>query len=213
MKAAPYHSNDKAQREKQRALALAALTQTSYLITSITQTGQCDPVYFKHCIDALLDDDYTKNGHFSLGNTQTKRLLQGQDIKHAKQIVSYTAGMLAVEKKLAKQSNILHSISDGMLKIDKQIQFFNDPCHENIIAAIAHLYGETISTIKPRIIIRGKPEYLKQARNTEQIRCLLFSGIRAAWIWRINGGHPFRFFLGRKKLIRTLQNLGNHTAP
>jgi len=212
MKAAPYHSNDKAQREKQRALALAALTQTACLITSITQTGKCDPVYFKHCIDALLDDDYTQNCHFSLGSTQAKRLLQGQDITYGKQIVSYAAGMLAVEKKLAKQTSTLQAIGDGMLRIHKQIQFFNDPCHENIIAAIAHLYGDTVSTIKPRIIIRGKPEHLKQTRNTEQIRCLLFSGIRAAWIWRINGGHPFRFFIGRKKLIHTLQGLGNHTS-
>jgi len=211
MKAAPYHSNDKAQREKQRALAVAALAQTSYLITAITQTGKCDPVYFKHCMDALLNDDYTQGGHFSLGNTQAKRLLQGQDIKHTKQIVSYAAGMLAVEKKLAKRSNTLQRIGDGMLRIHKQVQFFNDPCHENIIAAIAHLYGETVSTIKPRIIIRGKPEYLKQSKNTEQIRCLLLSGIRAAWIWRINGGHPFRFVIGRKKLVHTLQNLSSHT--
>lgn len=212
MKAAPYHSNNKAQREKQRALALAALAQTSYLITSITQTGKCDPVYFKHCIDALLDDNYTQHSHFSLGNTQAKRLLQGQDIKHSKQIVSYAAGMLALEKKLAKQNSTLQSIGNGMQRIHKQVQFFNDPCHESIIAAIAHLYGETVSTIEPRIIIRGKPEYLKQGRNTEKIRCLLFSGIRAAWIWRINGGHPFRFFVGRKKLIRTLQTLSNHST-
>ena len=212
MKAAPYHSNNKAQREKQRALAIAALVQTSCLITSISQTGKCDPVYFKHCMHALLNDDYTQDGYFSLGNTQAKRLLQGQDINHAKQIVKYAAGMLAVEKKLAKQPRTLQQIGDGMLRIHKQVQFFNDPCHENIIAAIAHLYGETVSTIKPRMIIRGKPEHLKQNKNTEQIRCLLLSGIRAAWIWRINGGHPFRFIVGRKKLIHSLQNLSSHIS-
>jgi len=212
MKAAPYHSNDKAQREKQRALAVAALAQTSCLITSITQTGKCDPIYFKHCMHALLNDDYTQDSYFSLGNTQAKRLLQGQDINHAKQIVKYAAAMLAVEKKLAKQPKTLQHIGNGMLRIHKQVQFFNDPCHENIIAAIAHLYGETVSTIKPRIIIRGKPEHLKQSRNTEQIRCLLLSGIRAAWIWRINGGHPFRFIIGRRKLIHSLQKLSGHTS-
>ena len=205
------NQNTAGQRAKQRALALAALTQASILVASIAREGKCERQYFEHSIDALLDHDYLGNRHFSLGISQSKRLLQGHAIKHAKAILNYNAALLTLEKRLAKQPHTLKNIADGMQRIQQQIRYFNNPYHDNIIAAIAHLYGETVSTIEPKIIVRGKPEYLTQSRNTEQIRCLLFSGIRAAWVWRTHGGSAFRLMFGRKALLRNLRQLaGQH---
>jgi len=199
------------QREKQRSLALAALTQVAYLVESIAQEGKCDPEQFKVTMDALLDKNYLENRTFSVGSVKAKQLLQGTEIPYAKQILGHTSALLSIEKKLSKQQATLKNISLGMDRIQKQALFFGDPCHENIISSIAHLYGETISTIKPRIIVRGKPEYLKHKHHTEKVRCLLFSGIRAACVWRTHGGNPMRLIFGRKKIINHLKNPGNYT--
>ena len=199
------------QREKQRSLAFAALTQVAYLVESIAQEGKCESTHFKTSIQALLDDNYLADREFSLGRIKAKQLLQGLEIKHVKHMIAHTSTLIAIEKKLVSKPKVLATIAQGMSRIHKQNQYFGDPCHENIISALAHLYGETISTINPRVIVRGKPEHLKQKHHTEQVRCLLFSGVRAAWVWRTNGGHSMRLFFGRKDIIKQLDNFGKDT--
>ncbi len=196
--------------EQQRALALAALTQVAYLVESIAQEGRCERIAFEQSMDAFFDTNYIQQRDFSIGNQQTQQLLQGNDIKYAKHILTYSATLIAIEKKLAKQTDMLNHIAQGMQRINKQAQYFDRAYHDNVLAAIAHLYGETISQLKPRVMVRGKPEHLKQQRNTEQVRCLLFSGIRAAWVWRTNGGHTLRLLFGRKNIINQLKHNTTH---
>jgi len=209
MKLANHKLNSREQREKLRARALCALTQTSTLVEIIAQQGKCNRQDFEYCLDALLDDDFIGQRYFPLGAAKAKRLLHGHDINHAQQILTLTPSLIHVEKKLSKQPQILANIAQGMTRIHQQAEYFNNPYHPNVIAAIAHLYGETISTIEPRIIVKGKSDVLRQSENTEQIRCLLFAGIRAACVWRQQGGNTLHLLFGRKKLIRHIESQGN----
>jgi len=195
------------QKEMQRTLSLAALTQAACLVESIAQEGKCDSSHFEQNLDALLDDDYIKDRHFSMGCTKLHQLLTGRDINHAKHILAHTATLMAIEKKLAKQPDLLKHIAHDMKRIHKQAAYFDNAYHENVLASIAHTYGETVSSINPRVIVRGKPEHLSQKQHTEKVRCLLFSGIRAAWVWRTSGGNAMRLIFGRKKIIRQLEKL------
>jgi high frequency lysogenization protein len=204
---AQHNLNPKRQREKQRALALAALTQACALIESIAQEGKCDHALFACCMDAFFAEDYIGERVFYTGVIKAKRLLQGQEVAYAEHILAHSAALLTLEKKLSKQPDTLAHISTNMQRIHKQIQYFNDPYHGNILSSIAHLYGETVSQIKPSVVVRGKSEYLKEVKNKEKIRCLLFSGIRAAWVWRTHGGNTFRLIFGRKKLAQELEQI------
>jgi len=203
---AKHNPIDHAQREKERALALAALVQAACLVERLAQSGKVDETYFKQTFDALLDKNYIAERSFYHGATKLKSLLRGHEISHAKNILSHASTLIAIEKQLHKDAPMLSTIADGMSRIHKQAQYFGSPYHTNIIAAVSHLYGETISTRNPRVIVRGKPEFLKQAHNTDRIRCLLFSGIRAASAWRTNGGNTFRLVFGRKKIIQHLKS-------
>jgi high frequency lysogenization protein len=207
MKFAQHNLNPKQQRAKQRALALAALTQALSLVQSIAQEGKCDHALFACCMDAFFAEDYIGERVFYTGAIKAKRLLKGEEVPYAKHILAHSAALLNLERKLAKQPETLEYISNNMQRIHKQVQYFNDPYHGNIISAIAHLYGETISGMNPKIVIRGKSEYLKQVQNTEKIRCLLFTSIRAAWVWRTHGGNTLHLIFGRKKLARELEHI------
>jgi len=211
MNSTHHHPSQAKQQEKQRALALAALTQAAYLVESIAQEGRCERTCFEQSIDAFFDTDYTQNRDFSIGSAKTCQLLQGTDINHAKHILAHSATLISIEKKLHKQPDILQHIAEGMQCVQKQAKYFDNPYHDNVLSAIAHLYGETISQLNPRVIVRGKPEHLKQQRNTEKVRCLLFSGIRAAWVWRTNGGNAMRLLFGRKKIIQQLKTISSPT--
>ena len=71
---------------------------------------------------------------------------------------------------------------------------------------IAELYSKTISTISPRIVVNGKPQYLQVDRTVNWIRTLLFAGLRSAVLWRQLGGGRFSLMFGRKKNARTGTN-------
>lgn len=200
------------QHAHNRVIALAALMQTAKSVNDIARKGSCDSKEF-HTLIASLFADASLPPDAMFGGTQnlrtglllTKQLLSGDNIEQAKSAMSYTAGMIAVEKQLKKQTAMLQTIANGMTRIEKQREYFGSITHESVIAGIADLYGETISTLKPRIIVHGKPDLLRQSVNTNKVRALLFSGIRAAHIWqRYKGGH-WRLLFGRKKLLQDIE--------
>jgi len=200
-----------------RIIALAALMQTSKLVDDIARKGICDNDDF-HALLSSLFAETTKpealfggSTHLQAGLLLSKHLLSGENVEQAKAIMAYTASLIAVEKKLNKNPDMLQSIAAGMQRIQKQATYFGSPNHESVVGGIADLYGHTISTLKPRIIVHGKPEILRQHSNTNKVRALLFSGIRAAHLWRQHKGGHFRLLFGRKKLLydidSTLKNL------
>jgi len=69
------------------------------------------------------------------------------------------------------------------------------------------LYSKTISTISPRIVVNGKPQYLQVDRTVNWIRTLLFAGLRSAVLWRQLGGGRFSLMFGRKKMLEQAQTL------
>ena len=83
--------------------------------------------------------------------------------------------------------------------------------HENVIAALAELYKNTISQLSPRIIVQGEQWHLENVGNADKIRGLLLAGIRAAWLWRQCGGSRLGFMLNRRKLreeaLRLLESM------
>ena len=87
-----------------------------------------------------------------------------------------------------------------MSEIDKRIEDLQ--AHE-----ISGLYSETISHIAPRIVVNGKPQYLKNERTTDWIRTLLLAGLRSAMLWNQLGGGRFELMFGRKKIMQEAESL------
>ena len=145
--------------------------------------------------------------HLSTGMRISCEILQGKSVPQAKTLMSYSAGLLSIEKRLKKESEIRAKLADGVIRIDKQKDYFGSVMHPSVTAAIADLYGETISTMKPRIIVRGKSEYLSQSDNTRRVRALLMAGLRAAHLWHDNGGTHMTLLLRRRAILREIELL------
>lgn len=214
MSDSPHIHANQATAQANRAIALAAVTQAASLVESIARSGMCDAEDFQTMINSL----FAENGdHISTvygglyplraGLHLSGKLLTGTNIEQAKPLLSYAAGLMALEKRLSKNKAMLATIGEGMQRIKKQSDYFGSTTHSSVIGGIADLYGNTISTLKPSIIVRGKPEHLKQSANTNKVRALLFAGIRAAHLWHMHGGGHFRLLIGRKKLHMQTQKL------
>ncbi len=202
----------------QRAIALAAMTQAIYLVNTIARKGVVDTddcgvmmeSIFAKAPDSPIQPIYELYGGVHCLDTGMRiciQLLQGEKLPEAKDLMLYSAGLTALEKGLGKDDAMRQKLADGMQRITQQCQYFGDAMHGNVIAAIADLYGDTLSTMKPRIIVRGKTEYLSQSCHTQRVRALLMSGLRAAHFWHQHGGGHLTLLLRRKALLRELEAL------
>jgi len=200
----------------QRATALAALTQATYLVDCIARKGLADAEDFRIMTESIFADSaehqsvadlYGGIDHLSTGLRLSIKILRGDSLQQAKTLMAYSASLLTLERRLSKNKDIRQKLADGMIRVGKQHQYFGDAVHVNVIAAIADLYGETISTIKPRVIVRGKSEHLSQLANTQRVRTQLMAGLRAAHIWHKHGGGHLSLLIRRKALLHELEQL------
>ncbi len=199
----------------QRAAALAALTQTVYLVDGIARKGIIDSDDCRTLLESLFIDPHSdQHDVCAIYGNATKlhtglrictRLLQGGGLPQAKALMLYSGGLMTLERRLSKNNPTRQTLAAGMQRIANQRHYFGDAMHSNVIAAIADLYGETVSHLKPRIIVRGKSEFLSQSANTQRVRALLMAGLRAAHLWHRHGGSHLSLLLRRRALVREME--------
>jgi high frequency lysogenization protein len=71
----------------------------------------------------------------------------------------------------------------------------------DIIAALAELYKDTVSSLQPRIMVKGEESVLRNTDSKNMIRALLLAGMRAAVLWRQRGGNRIRLIFQRKQFL------------
>jgi len=206
--------------QSNRVLALAALVQALYLVDTLAVRGTLDQEDFATLIGSLFPNPQQQHAgeervvhlygelyRLHTGLRIARILLRGMEHERAKPLLSYTAGVMALERRLQAQPEMLRKIGEGMEKAHRQSDYFGSRTHENVVANIAGLYAETISTLPTRIIVRGRAEHLNAPGNGERIRALLLAGIRAAHLWRKHGGGHLRLLFGRKALAQEIERL------
>jgi len=72
---------------------------------------------------------------------------------------------------------------------------------------LGQLYADTLSTMRPRIMVKGNPQYLGQPGVVAEVRSLLLAAIRSAVLWRQKGGNYFDLFLRRGALLAAVDAL------
>jgi len=208
MQESPHIHANQATAQGNRAVALAAVVQAASLVESIARNGRCDSEDFETMLSSLFAEPgehhvgslYGGLYHLRAGLHLSAKLLTGTNIETAKPLLTYSAALIALEKKLSRNRAMLATIGDGMHRISKQADYFGSVTHSSVVGGIADLYGNTLSKLRPSIIVRGKPEHLKHGDNRNKVRALLFSGVRAAHYWHQHGGGHLRLLLGRKTL-------------
>jgi len=111
-----------------------------------------------------------------------------------------------LERKLAKKPDMLKTIAQGIEKAREQARHFSST-HENVVANLADLYVNTISTLPPRIIVNGEHGYLSDPENANKVRALLLAAIRSAVLWRQCGGMRLQLLLNRRKIIEEAEKI------
>lgn len=196
-----------------RTLALAALFQCIGEVDKLARTGQNDSESFGIMVGSILKLE-APNLEAVYGGVQALRpgleLLRQQlgsgTQPRNMELMRYAVAVLYLERRLDGNSEIRKQLGQGINAAQRQSEYF-EPTHENVIAALADLYRETISKLGPRVIVRGEQLHLGNDTIASRIRVLLLAAIRAAVLWRQAGGGRFRLLFGRRSLLREAEHL------
>lgn len=112
-------------------------------------------------------------------------------------IAQYMGQIMKISGKLLGDDQALGQIQGA---IDRAKQADDDDIAEILNAA----YRETISSVKPQIMLKGEPTYLKNELIQHRIRTQLLAAVRCGVMWKQCGGSFMTLFFRRKALLGAL---------
>ncbi|BCE02015.1 high frequency lysogenization protein HflD [Marinicellulosiphila megalodicopiae] len=198
----------------ERALALAGVFQSAYLVDRLANTGKLDDLMCQQISKGTLNTspDNTMDIYGGIENVQEgiaqikSHLSDGKTQGH---IMKYAMSLLHIESKIRKDKTRLALIGTNLKKVQNQADYFDDFTHESVISGLANTYKESVSTLNFSIKVLGNSEHIRNERVADKIRATLLFGLRSAILWHQLGGHRWHFLFYRASMVKQVLALRN----
>jgi len=204
---------------RDRTMALCGIFQAARMVQQIARTGMHEQGAFEASIKSIftLDSATPEDAYGGIENIAygARILLNQLGSKKPEsvegrtkelEVTKYVIGVLVLERKLIKREDLLNIITKGVDRATAQLEHF-PATHDNVIANLADIYTQTISTLQPRILVNGEQNYVSNTNNANKIRALLLAAIRSAVLWRQCGGTRWQMLFQRKAILAETQKL------
>lgn len=194
-----------------RTIALGALFQCAEGVRQIAYEGKVNPNLYRTALHSICTDNddsiidiYEGLNNLDKGFRVLTYHLGGEAIgpdgsKKNLEITRYCINLLHLQKKLQNAPDIFQEVIKGIEDVQRQLNHFE--LEDNTITEhLADIYTQTISTLTPKIMVKGNQDYLAVKMNAAKIRTLLLAGIRATLLWHQAGGNRWKLLLERRKI-------------
>lgn len=203
---------------RDKTLALAALFQSATLADALAWRGHCDPVALEASLQSILVMDTDDIGVIYGGNIRglqsglqslEQTFLEPLRGGHPRQadIVRYALGIMQVERQLSRSPDLLATLRRRLEMANEQRKHFDSLTAPAMINNLGGIYVDTAGQLRFRIQIRGDQKQLQSAGMAEQIRAVLLSGIRAAWLWHRLGGRRWHLMFTRGQILAEIRKI------
>lgn len=191
-----------------RVLALAGLLQALVQVRRIADTGQSEQRQVEIALDSVFRIDADDTGavygtpaNVSAGLRQLRDYLANGNKDEA--LGRLVLAVLQLERRFVRDVAMTEQVQSGVrrLGISGDARGSTAP---DTISALAKLYADTISTLRPRVMVQGNPHYLGQAGVVAEIRALLLAALRSAVLWRQMGGSLWDFVFQRRAMASAI---------
>ncbi len=196
-----------------KTIALAGIHHALLQIQNIAWEGQYSYSDLDNCILCLFKTDPVNYEDVFGGVNQIKPGLMAlrssftdKNDKQAIERARYMVNLMMLSKIIMSNSELGMQVKTTLSLLEEASSDLENQ-RDYVIERIAQLYQNTISKMKPRIIVYGKPEILNNADNAAAIRTLLFAGLRSAVLWYQAGGNQLNLLLGKQKYLQTIAKL------
>lgn len=216
-----------------QTIALAALYQAIQSIDQLARTGSCPTNDLQVCIESLFifDAPTTESIYGSIADLKSgltglvKQLngetyLQDSSDRTTKEnqsinlnLAQYVIGVMHLQKKLSKNPDVLEKVSSRLEVAKRQSEIFSSTLHDNVLANIAEIYSDSVSTLAAKIMIKGEQNHLSNPTVINKIRSLLLAAVRAAILWNQLGGRRWHIIFRRTKILKMANTILNNELP
>jgi len=198
---------------RDQVIALAGIFQACKLVDDLARNGTTAQPPFATSVHSLFEQNpvstetvFGSVSSLTTGIETMYKLFSAPGTLRRSDPLRYFLSILYLQRKLAKNRSMMARIDQGIDQAVKQAEVFSET-HENVLANLADLYKNTVSTFSHRIQVNGLAQHLQQPHIANRIRCLLLAGIRAAILWQQVGGNRLHLAFRRRQIVDHLRQL------
>ena len=195
---------------RSRVLALAGMMQALKLVRQIADTGHADGEGERNALDSVFRIDAASAEAVYGNNPRSLRggllLLRDYFTDRSSDQALPKLGMsvLQIERRFVADDAVAQQVLDGIRALEG-IAERQGSIHPDVISKLGQLYADTVSHLRPKVIVQGNPHYLQQADVVAEIRALLLAALRSAVLWRQMGGTMWDFVLRKRAMIAAIE--------
>ena len=188
----------------ERVLALAGVLQALSQVRRIADTGQSDAAVVQTALDSVfrIDAESPEEVYGRVANlTPGLKLLRDYLNKESSDdgLTRLALSVLQLERRFVGEPNTVSAVASGIAEIAAQAEA-SGSTHPDVLSALGGLYADTISHLRPRVMVQGNPHYLGQPGVVAEIRAILLSAVRSAVLWRQLGGSFWDLLFSRRAM-------------
>lgn len=196
---------------RERVIALAGLAQALQQVRRIADTGQSENGVLETALDSVFRIDavspelvYGDTGAVRAGLRLLRDYLanQGRD----ELLPRLALAVMRLERNFIGNRALVDQVAEGIARL-APLAGEHGSTHPQVLAGLGKLYADSLSQLKPRVMVQGNPHYLAQGQVVGEIRALLLAAIRSAVLWRQMGGTQWDFLLKRGEMKRAAMAL------
>lgn len=195
---------------QERVLALAGLMQALRQVRRIADTGQAEASVLQTALDSVfrIDADSPVAVYGSVealrpGLTLLRDYFTSTNKEEA--LPKLALSVLQLERRFVRNGAMAEEVHDGIMAAAPLAER-QGSTHPDVLTALGKLYSETISHLRPKIMIQGNPHYLGQADIVSEVRAVLLAAVRSAVLWRQMDGSLFDFLLRRREMLAAIHS-------
>lgn len=194
----------------ERVLALAGLVQALKQVRRIADTGQADASALSTALDSVfrIDADSPESVYGTTGDLRPGLVLLRDYFGNRNKdeaLPRLALAVMQIERRFVRDGQMAQQVHDGIVATAPLAERLGSD-HPDVLAALGKLYADTVSNLRPKVMVQGNPHYLGQADIVSEIRALLLAALRSAVLWRQMGGSLFDFLLGRRQMLAAIES-------
>lgn len=192
-----------------RMLALAGVVQALKQVRRVADTGHAEASVLATALDSVFridadapDTVYGTAAALRPGLMLLRDYFRNQNRDEA--LPRLALAVLQIERRFAGDAAMMQQVHDGITATDALAQRLGSS-HPEVLTALGKLYADSISQLRPKVMVQGNPHYLGQADIVSEIRAVLLAALRSAVLWRQLGGSFWDFLLRRKQMLAAIE--------
>ena len=195
-----------------RVLALAGVFQAATLAQQLAHRGYADEVPFEASVRSLFITDaintasvYGGESGVELGLHTMQQRLSTTGRNSDFEIARYVLSLTQLGFKLGEQNHMAKTRAKEIDKLKPSVETNGEGLSQHVYSELARIYKDTISYMKPKIIVQGGQGHLSSPVVVDKVRTVLFAGVRSAFLWNQLGGRRWHLVFKRRQTLAAVE--------